>query len=163
MGRIRDWMDSHDIEPSDVPLALAFHEALALSIAGAAWAGCYYAQPSRALLTATGVSAAGPAAAANAAKRQSLARKALTVANNRAVSLISKLQRRVPVLRGGDTQRLTNALAESLVLRAAAKVGVVTRREAAAVLSTIVSPSGVAACKRSRSRLKHFYHCLRSQ
>lgn len=29
--------------------------------------------------------------------------------------------RRVPALRGGDTQRLTESLAESLVLRAAAK------------------------------------------
>ena len=56
MGRVKDWLAEHDIEAADFPMALAFHEALALAIAGAAWTGCYYARPAR--LVAGGVGAA---------------------------------------------------------------------------------------------------------
>ena len=52
MEEVRKFLSSAGLSPSDLPLALAIHEGLGVSVLLSAWAACWAVKPSRKLLTA---------------------------------------------------------------------------------------------------------------
>ena len=52
MEEVRKLLTSAGLSPTDLPLALAIHEGLGVSVLLSAWAACWAVKPSRKLLTA---------------------------------------------------------------------------------------------------------------
>ena len=52
MEGVRQFLSSAGLSPTDLPLALAIHEGLGVSVLLSAWAACWAVKPSRKLLTA---------------------------------------------------------------------------------------------------------------
>lgn len=109
------YFEERGLGPADIPAAIIVHELLGALMASAAWALCYKAQPSRAL----GARVAGLVGAGAAQTR-------LHAAYSGAMAQATSTVRRMSWLRaasGVDPARLTTSLAESIMLRAAAKPG----------------------------------------
>jgi len=105
-GGIRGYMERHGVQASDVPKAIALHEAMGLSWLAGSWWACYRLEPSSAL--AGGLADRFPSLADRAA-----AMERAKVRFGRWSAALTW----IPALRSVDRPRLALALAESMVCR----------------------------------------------
>jgi hypothetical protein len=111
MQRIKSELAKQGLRPADLPAALVVHEILGAAMAAGFWAACYVFQPS--------TTALAPLARSAAARHPALARswEASLAAARARVAKSTWIRTRT----GADPARLTLALADSLVARAALK------------------------------------------
>ena len=120
MGKIKDWMVSHDVEAADLPFAFLVHEAISVTFAAATLGACYYMGPTRLVARATGRASAVTSMPASASATASASASVLAGARVKADKLAQAVAK-VPGLKNVQTGRLGAALVESVVMRGAAK------------------------------------------